>query len=119
MSDEIPDDPASDAAGAQPPLAQSPGGLEANAQTLEDLAVAAWFGLLSGSRVDPKIRKEAADSVMRALGKDAPPKASGPVIQFNFGTGLKTAIGGIGQLQSLMSRAPDQHTEVLDADEAD
>jgi len=54
------------------------GALDKYKDQLEDLAVATWFDILSNQHIDPKVRKDTADSVMKALGKDAPPKA-GPV----------------------------------------
>ena len=72
---------------------------------LEQLAISTYTDLMSDSRVDPSVRKSAADSVMKALGKDAPPKASGPnQVVFNFQGGLKTALTGMGQLQGLLTR---------------
>ena len=73
---------------------------------LEQLAVAAYSDILSDSRVDPSVRKAAADSVMKALGKDAPPKLnpSSQQIVFNFQGGLKSALSGMGQLQGLLTR---------------
>lgn len=71
---------------------------------LEQLAVATYSDIMSDSRNDPSVRKAAADSVMKALGKDAPPKASGTTVNFNFGSGLKNALTGMGQLQALLAR---------------
>lgn len=71
---------------------------------LERLAVQTYIDLMTDSTVDPSVRKASADSVMKALGKDAPPKATGNTIVMNFGSGLKTALSGVGQLQALLAR---------------
>ena len=92
------------------------GSFEASKETLEKLAIATWMDLMSDSLVDPSVRKSTADAVMKALGKDAPPKSNGPgQIVFNFQGGLKSALSGMGELQNLLARpAPDQATEFPD-----
>jgi hypothetical protein len=79
---------------------------------LEALAVQVYADILSDSRVDPSVRKSTADAVMKAIGKDAPVRNTGPgTVVFSFSGGLKTALQGMGQLQGLLERpAPDQET---------
>jgi len=80
---------------------------ELHREQLEQLAVAAYSEILSTSNVDPSVKLAAADRVMKALGKDAPAK-QGPgtanQFVFNFQGGVKTALGGMGQLQNLLAR---------------
>lgn len=86
-------------------------------EALEELAVSTILELMGDGTVDPKIRKECADSVLKAVGKDAPPKVAantGPQITFNFGTGLKSALGGLDTFQALLAKPVDGSTEVLE-----
>lgn len=78
--------------------------LESSKAHLESLAISVYMDLMTDSTVDPKVRRDAAGDVLRALGKDAPPKATGPQVVFNFGSGLRTALSGVGQLQELLAR---------------
>lgn len=81
------------------------GSFEASKETLEKLAIATYLDLMSDSLVDPSVRKTTADAVMKALGKDAPPKQTGGgQIVFNFQGGLKSALSGMGELQDLLAR---------------
>lgn len=93
-------------------------GFEQLRPQLERLAVSVYIDLMSDSTIDPKVRKDAADSVMKALGKDAPVKANSPgQIIMNFQGGLKSALSGASKLAELASRsAPEQET-TIDADE--
>lgn len=80
---------------------------EKKRQELEELTIAVYIELMSDSRVDPKVRKEAADSVREALsivprretGKTAPTN-----VFFNLGDGLSKAISGVDTVKSLLSR---------------
>ena len=82
-----------------------PGGFKDLKPQLERLAVQTYIDLMTDGTVDPSVRKASADSVMKALGKAEPPKqAGGTQIVMNFGTGLKTALGGVNELQGLLTR---------------
>ena len=85
-------------------------------EELEEMAIAVWAEILSNSLIDPKVRRDVAADVMRARGKDAPLKYSGPgTVVFIFGNGIKTAVAGIGTVQDLLDRkAPDPETTFTD-----
>lgn len=88
---------------------------EIHREALEELAVSTLLELMGDGSVDPKVRKECADSALKAVGRDAPPKApTGPAITFNFGTGLKSALGGLDTFQALLARPVDGTTEITE-----
>lgn len=80
---------------------------EQRREELEDLTIAVYIELMTDSSVDPKVRKEAADSVREALsivprkeiGKQSPTN-----VFFNLGDGLAKAIGGVDTVRSLLNR---------------
>jgi hypothetical protein len=67
---------------------------------LERLAVQTFIDLMTDHSVPAAVRKDAADSVMKSLGKDAPVKQAGSTFVFQ-GDGLKNALQGIGQMMKL------------------
>jgi len=77
--------------------------LDSMREDLEALALTVYINVMNDEKVDARTRSDAADKVMRMLGKDAPPKASGPqqpqvgfVVQ--FGSALKDSLNGIALL---------------------
>lgn len=71
--------------------------------SLEQMAISAYIDLMTNDKVDPSIRKSSADSVMKALGKDAPPKGpdskAPPVgLVLQFGSQLSDSLKGIALL---------------------
>lgn len=74
---------------------------------LEQLAVSTYMDIMSDSTADPSVRKAAADSVMKALGKHEPTKApptTNNLILFSPDK-LKNALSGVGQLQDLLAKS--------------
>ncbi len=78
--------------------------IEEHKEQLEMMAVMVLTDIMNSSIVDPKVRVEAAGDVLKAVGKDAPPKQAAGTVVFNFGEGLKSAVAGMGELQSLFMR---------------
>ena len=89
---------------------------EEHREALEELAVSTLLEIMGDGTVDPKVRKECAETVLKSVGKDAPPKAppsNGPQITFNFGNGLKSALTGLDSFQALLAKPVEGETEVL------
>lgn len=77
--------------------------LDSMRDDLEAMALSVYIDVMNDSKVDARTRSDAADKVMKMLGKDAPAKASGTsgpqvgmVIQ--FGAALKDSLNGIALL---------------------
>jgi hypothetical protein len=92
------------------------GSFEAMKSYLERLAISTYIDILTDSKVDPKVKKDAADKIMQAIGKASPPplpKGASPnnTLIFSFSDGIQSAVRGMGVLQKLVSKEPQDETK--------
>jgi len=79
--------------------------IEDRQESLELLALSTYESIMTDIKADPKVRKDAADSVMKLYGHfDVRKQDKDSVALVSFPDGIRAAVAGVDVFQQLLGR---------------